>query len=106
MENAFKKKKERKKFCYSYTLTIVCILYAAQDNSSSFNAAQPSQDVGHLYCRKCLSKFRNVLHRFGISVPMPIKNLDNNNLVSWDLGSLDFIRVAISYLILHLLSET
>lgn len=33
-------KSNKEKLCYLYTLTILYILYAIQDNSSSFNAAQ------------------------------------------------------------------
>jgi len=41
------KKKNKKAFCYLYTLTVLHILYAVQDNSSSLNEAQASQKAGH-----------------------------------------------------------
>lgn len=34
-------------FCYSYTLSILYILYATQDDSSLLHAAQEIQKVGH-----------------------------------------------------------
>lgn len=39
-----------------YKLTILCILYAAQDYSSSLSAVQASQKVGHPQSRACLKK--------------------------------------------------
>lgn len=36
-----------KKYLYLYALTLVYILYVAQDNSSSFSMIQASKKVGH-----------------------------------------------------------
>ena len=33
-------------FCSTYSLTVLCIFYAAQDNSSSLNMTQASRKVG------------------------------------------------------------
>lgn len=47
----------KKKFCYLYTLTILCILYVTQDNSPTLIAAQAIQKVGH----PCHKEIRTLL---------------------------------------------
>jgi len=52
----FNKKILKNDFYFLYTLTLLYIFYAAQDNFSSLNVVQASQNVGHMVVNRKMKK--------------------------------------------------